>query len=418
MFRRLKPPAVYITREAEQDERCARRVERMLTAMDCDTIVRDVTDEQLAAIIEERGWQEERRWGQVAHPTDPPIVLNTFKNHHTQAERRRRLERHPALRVSRLHGYFGFDFRSDGSPEYRKREGRVCQSAWEFHTIWGCPFRCSYCWFGTVLNVMVDIEAFLEHADARIRELAPPQTIYKWDNGTDINCFEPEYDATRLMVGYFARQKQNFLLLYAGKSGHVDFLLDYPHNGQTIIQWSVSARTQSTAIEAETAPWDQRIEAAAKCQEAGYPVRFRFSPILPVKGWREENRELIELLFQKTRPDVIALCMFGWMDYSLAAQCLDLSLLDAEHVAAMETMAPFLTGKRYGPLPHEARAEIHGYLFEEIRRVSPDTPVTLCLETPAMWAEFGRQPPKPGAPYPCVCGPYCTPGHPKFIARE
>jgi len=277
-------------------------------------------------------------------------------------------------------------------PEWRASENRVCQPAWEFHTIWGCPFRCSYCWFGTVLNVIVDIEDFLEYADRRIRELAPPQTLYKWDNGSDINCFEPEYDATRLMVDYFARQRRNFLLLYTGKSDHVDFMLDYPHNGQTIIQWSVSGRTQSTQIEPETAPWDQRIEAAAKCQEAGYPVRFRFSPIIPVKGWREENRELIDLMFRRTKPDVIALCMFGWMDLALAEQCLDFDLLDPQFVDAMRGAAP----------------------LDEIRRVSPDTPVALCLDTPAMWAELAaglRQGPDD---YVCVCGGHCTPGNPQF----
>ena len=51
MFRRLKPPAVYITAEAEQDERCARRVERMLAAIDCETIERGVDDARLAEII-------------------------------------------------------------------------------------------------------------------------------------------------------------------------------------------------------------------------------------------------------------------------------------------------------------------------------------------------------------------------------
>jgi len=416
MFPRLKPPAVYITQEAEQDERCARRVERMLSAIDCDHVERGVDDARLAEIIEENGWRESRRWGQMAEPHDPPVVFNTFRNHHTKEERERRLQQYPQFGASRLHGYFGFDWRQDGVPEWRAKEGRICQPAWEFHTIWGCPFRCSYCWFGTVLNVMVDIESFLDYADRRIRELDPPQTIYKWDNGTDINCFEPEYDATRLMVDYFARQRRNFLLLYTGKSDHVEFMLGYPHNGQTIIQWSVSARTQSTRIELESAPWDARIEAAAKCQEAGYQVRFRFSPIIPVKNWREENRELIDLMFRRTRPDVIALCMFGWMDFALAEQCLDLDLLDPQFVDAMRGAAPFLKGKRYGPFPHEARAEVHRFLLDEIRRVSPDTPVALCLDTPAMWAELAaglRQGPDD---YVCVCGGHCTPGNPRFEA--
>jgi len=416
VFRRLKPPAVYVTEEVERDERCVRRVERLLTAIDAGRVERGVTDARLAEIVEAEDWSKGRRWGQMARPTDPPIVLNTLKNHHSKEERERRLARFPQLATACLHGYFGFEYRADGVPAWRKAEGRVCQPAWEFHTAWGCPFRCAYCWFGTLINLAVDIEDFLACADRRIRELQPPQTIYKWDNRTDINAFEPEYDATRLMVEFFARQKKDYLLLYTGKSDNVDFMLGYPHNGQTIIQWSVSARTQSTLIEPETAPWDRRIEAAAKCQEAGYHVRFRFSPIIPVKGWREENRELIELMFRRTRPDVISLCMFGWMDAETAAQCLDFGLLDEKYVPAIAGAAPFLKGKRYGPLPHEARAEIHSFLIEELRRRSPDTPIALCLETPAMWAELRdaiRQDPDN---YVCVCGPMCAPGHPRLAA--
>lgn len=140
----------------------------------------------------------------------------------------------------------------------------------------------------------------------------------------------------------------------------------------------------------------------------------RSSPIIPVENWREENRELIELMFEKTQPDVIALCMFGWMDYEAARRCLDLSILDGKFVKAMAGTADFLKGKMYGPLPHEARAEIHGFLINEIRRVSPHTPISLCLETPAMWAEFRAELRQGPSNYVCACGPYCTPGNPQF----
>lgn len=418
MFRRLRPPAVYVTEEVERDPRCVRRVERILAAMDCGHVERGVTDARLAEIAEAEGWSKGRRWGEVPCPADPPMVLNTLKNHHTKAEREQRLARFPQLNAANLHGYFGFEYRADGVPTWRKAEGRVCQPAWEFHTAWGCPFRCAYCWFGSVINVAVDIEDFLAYAERRIRELNPPQTIYKWDNRTDINAFEPEYDATRPMVEFFARQKKDYLLLYTGKSDNVDFMLGYPHNGQTIIQWSVSARTQSTLIEPETAPWDRRIEAAAKCQEAGYHVRFRFSPIIPVRGWRDENRELIELMFRRTRPDVISLCMFGWMDQAAARSCLDFSLLDEEFAAAMDSAAPFLKGKRYGPLPHEARAEIYRFLIAEIRRERPDIPIALCLDTPAMWAELRDEVRQDADNYACVCGPLCAPGNPQLAAMK
>lgn len=90
--------------------------------------------------------------------------------------------------------------------------------------------------------------------------------------------------------------------------------------------------------------------------------------------------------------------------------CLDLSLLDGQFVAAMEGAAPFLAGKRYGPLPHEARAEIYRFLIGEIRRRRPHVPIALCLDTPAMWAEFRDELRQDPDNYACVWGPFCTPG--------
>ena len=45
--------------------------------------------------------------------------------------------------------------------------------------------------------MMLNIEEFIEHLDSRIDTLEPPQTLYKWDNTTDLNAFEPECDAVR-----------------------------------------------------------------------------------------------------------------------------------------------------------------------------------------------------------------------------
>ena len=413
-MKRIRLEKVYITKSVEADPRALRRAERLAAGMQAGEVVRGVTDEQLNELVVQRGWNNVPLWGQIKEEQkkDPDMVLDTFKFHHTPEERKARYEKYPHLKHRNLSGYAGFDFRSDGSAEFRRKTHVICQSAWEFHTISGCPFRCGYCWFGGVNNVKVNIEYFIEHADRRIKELNPPQTIYKWDNQTDINCFEPEYDATRLMVDYFAQQKRNFLLLYTGKSDNVDFMLNYDHKGQTIIQWSLAARTQSMEIEKETAPWDARVEAAAKCEKAGYHVRFRFSPIFPVRNWQQEYKELIELIFAKTHPDVMSLCMFGWMDYERAHSCIDMSLIDERFVKAMEGTASFLKGKRYGPLPHEAREEIYDFLITEIKRVSPDTPIALCLDTREMWTRFQDRLGMGPDNYVCVCGPLCTPGNP------
>ena len=38
-----------------------------------------------------------------------------------------------------------------------------------------------------------------------------------------------------------------------------------------------------------------------------------------------------------------------------------------------------------GPFPAEARAEVYTHYIDEIARVSPQTPVSLCSESPEVW---------------------------------
>jgi len=415
---KLSPEVVYVTESVERDPRSLERAERMIAALSSGQVVRNVTDEQLSAAIEERGWKNKRFWGQRANPTDPDLVFTTFRCDLSADEQKARSEQYPNLDCNGISAHRAMQFRGDGLPQWRKQQQCICQPAWQLHSVTGCPFRCSYCWMGNVINVRVNVEDLIADADTFIREQNPPQTIWKWDNATDINCFEPEYDATRPWVEYFAKQREHYLLLYTGKSDNVDFMLGYDHGRQTIVQWSLSPRTQSQQIEPLTAAWDARVASMRKCEEAGYQVRFRFSPIMPVKNWREEYSELIELIFAETHPDVCALCMFGWMDFDLAEQCVDLSLWDPVFVEAMRAAAPFLKGKRTGPLPHEARAEIYRHLIAEITRVSPKTPIALCLDTPEMWTQFEDQLNQSAEEYVCVCGPYCTPGNHQFRCRE
>jgi spore photoproduct lyase len=267
------------------------------------------------------------------------------------------------------------------------------------------------------MNIAVNIEEQVANLDACV-ERNYNQTIFKWDNATDINCFEPEYDATRLFVDYFRRRPEKYLLLYAGKSDNVDYLLPLDHGGKTIVQWSLAPETQARRIEVGTACSTSRIEAAAKCQEAGYLVRFRFSPIIPVKNWREEYAEMIRRIFAATRPDVIALCFFGWMDFDAMASCLDLDLLDPWAVDLARTRREEVRDRRYGPFVHEVRETVHRFLIDQIRSYSPTTAVSICLESQAMWDVFGKELGRKGDGFLCTCGPACTPGTAFYESRQ
>lgn len=428
MERILRPEKVYITEEVYECESCVERLDRMMTAIESDP-PQKVTDAELNDIAIERKWNSFGRWGTRENPPDPDLVFTTAK-FHTPEERKERGEKYPGLRVRDLLGYQACSLRTDGSQSFKERtKGIICQSAWQLYGVNGCAFMCDYCGLGGVNKIFLNLEDYEDYIDHLEGWLAldPKQMIYKWDNQTDVNIYEPEWGWTEALVRYFGDRKtpegQNdkYFLIYTGKSANVDFLLNLPHNNRTIIQWSTSARTQSTLIEKKTAPMEARIEAAAKCQEAGYIVRHRLSPIIPVKNWREENSERIEMIFKTHNPDVSSLCSFGWMSFSDMKSCIDLNLIDEQYVAAMNAMEPFLTERGYTggggrPIPHDERFIMLDFLVDEIRKYSSKCVISLCLETPEMWSVLGKKIGQVPSNYVCNCGPYSAPGAPLYDA--
>jgi spore photoproduct lyase len=417
---KLSPRRVAVTSDAWERSDCRPVIDRLIGAMDLRSEPEIVDDERLNALPDEYGWPDFGRWGNKPWDErhDPDMVLTTAK-FNSEEERDARLAKYPGLSHSDLGGYKHWWYRPDGEPWFRKdNKGVVCQSAWQIHSVTGCPFRCDYCWFGAVCRLFVNLDEWCSHLDEWIDQ-AGDQRLFKWDNQSDTLCFEPEWGHAKMLVEHFARRPDKYLEIYAGKSDNVDFLLDLDHRDKTIIQWSIGPRIQCEQMEQRTATMDERIEAVRRCQQAGYIARYRFSPMIPVMDWRDAYTELIESIFARSRPDIITLCAFGWMEYEIARDCLRWDLLDPEIAASMQTMVPFIRQRELKaggghPVPFEARLAMYRHCIDEIRRVSPDTHIAICLEMPEMWAVLGKElKGRPGA-YVCNCGPYCTPGDPMY----
>ena len=402
----LYPPAVYIHERVARDPKALARVERMMAKIETPEVIEAVTDAQIEDIVGQAGWRESRRLTGIKKTEDPPVIFNAFDFDGPDA---------PTGQGR------GDIFRGGRAWTLRDRDrvmkvGTVCQTAWELHSVRGCLFKCDYCYLQNVLNIMVNIEAMID----RLRDFVPthPQTLYKWDSHSDILPFEPEYNASKPMVEFFGAQDRAFLMHYT-KSDNVDCLRDLAHNGQTMVCWSLSAHTQSREIEIDTATSEARIEAMRKCQAWGYPVRCRFSPIIPVKNWREENRAMIERLFANVKPGVISLqTLSRFPDYEMLPRTLDVDMLDASFVTAAQEARGEMAGRIVGPLPHEKRAEIYRFIIDELNRVSPETPFSICLESPEMWEELSPLMGQSSSAYACCCGGVCTPGQPIMASRK
>ena len=412
----IRPRNVYVHRSVLGKPEAVARMERMMGGIEPDEPPTVVDDDALAAISRAKHWDRvrRRRTGQDKRTRDPDVIFHTWA-WRTRPEQGAFNERYPDLRFGYLNGAAWTGFR-DGRSLLARKNG-ICQNAHDLHSAWGCLHTCDYCCIGEFLTIMVNLEEMVARLDALLDEHAWCK-LWKYDNITDQITFEPEYGASALMVDYFARRDDEYLLLYT-KSDNVEHLLDLDHRGHTIISWTISSATVAREIERGAPSTSERIEAMRRCREAGYHVRCRFSPIIPVRGWREENAAMIAELLGAARPDVITMDALAHLGGPRLAECLDVGLLDPEWLAAFERMYETEPRDRtYWPggkqiFPHELRAGMYRFMVERIRAHDRDMPISFCDETPEIWAEFTRAELGQGPErYVCTCGPDSVPGHP------
>ena len=368
---------VYIDPGVSTRPNCKQRLDRVLPHVDCRD-VRDLAPETMQGVLD----IGKRRHGKDDFSDDAVVVFSAFD------EKRR--------------PWF-YHWRDEAD-----RHGGVCQPALELNIVDGCVFRCAYCGFGRYIVFYLDVERLIDGL-ADIFSRYPEQRLYKYSNMTDLPPFEPELDAIRPMVERFAGEPDRYLMLFT-KSDNVDFLRDIDHRGHTIISWSVTCDTASRLVDKRAATLQQRIVAMAKMQQAGYPVRARLSPIVPVADWREEYTQLFEQLFARVKPDLVTMELLGWMTVDDLLAMFDRSFLDPDAVRQAESAQNELADVRWGPFTQRTHEEIYSFCIDAVRRLSPGTAVSVCHGTAATWKALGGKMRMTPEQYICNCGPQSAPG--------
>ena len=416
----LKPKGVFAHKRVFDNPRAVARMERMLAALglgrsdvpvvdleDVDHIL-DVagTPESMATEEIIQGGHGRIRQGIVKAEHDPVLVFNTFVWEESERLPRPRELRNP--HASRLQAMFcgvGEGF------AYSRREPRldkfVCQGGWGIHTLGGCVHKCDYCGQGFVVNIMLDIEEFCEHLSTMF-ERRPEQLLYRYDLFSDILAFEPEYGASELLARCFA-ENDRYLLLYT-RSDNVHFLADLPAREHVLINWTLATETQCRVIERDSPTLDQRIEAMRFCQENGYVVRAGFSPIIPVRDWREETTDMLERLFAGVEPEVLRGWVLSMMDADEFERMFDVGMMDAAFMARMREEAPNLAGRKHAPFPLDVRVAVYEHYLNEMDRLRPDIPFAICSEPPGVWDALEHRLAMSRKRMFCCCGAVSVPG--------
>ncbi|MGM8212367.1 spore photoproduct lyase [Virgibacillus sp. W0430] len=165
----------------------------------------------------------------------------------------------------------------------------------------GCMGHCHYCYLQTTMGskpyirTYVNVDEIFDQAEQYMAERAPEFTRFEASCTSDIVGVDHLTHTLKRAIEYFGRSEHG-KLRFVTKFAHVDHLLDADHKGRTRFRFSINDDYVIKFFEPGTSRLHERIEAAAKVAEAGYPLGFIVAPIYLHEGWKAGYHEMFEKL--------------------------------------------------------------------------------------------------------------------------
>lgn len=168
----------------------------------------------------------------------------------------------------------------------------------------GCAGHCHYCYLQTTMSskpyvrIYVNLDEILDRAKQYIAERSPEITRFEAACTGDPVSLEHLTGALAYYIEFMARQDHG-RLRFVTKFANIDSLLNIDHGGHTRVRFSINSDYVIRYFEPGTSSFEERIEAAGKIAEAGYPLGFIIAPIVKYDGWQEGYWHLLEKLHER-----------------------------------------------------------------------------------------------------------------------
>jgi spore photoproduct lyase len=203
--------------------------------------------------------------------------------------------------------------RFDKTPLPQKSEDIVCPHFLELKWAYGCPYDCAWCYLKGTFRfrpegpspVIKPYEKIELHTRKFLEEVKTPEILNTGEIADSLMHENADLPFSKFIIPIFETQKFH-KVLFLTKSSNVKNLLEIEPRNQTIISFSLNAIPVAERWE-KAPPILKRIEAAKKVFEAGYEVRIRIDPMVPVENWREHYLQLLDIIFENLAPERITL---------------------------------------------------------------------------------------------------------------
>lgn len=271
-------------------------------------------------------------------------------------------------------------------------DGQVCCNYFVINFASHCPMDCTYCYLqdyladNPALKVFSNIDDLLRES----RELLSRHrtSFFRIGTGeiTDSLALDSLIGFAAETVPFFAEQK-NVLLELKTKSDCVDGLLGLDPKDRVVVSWSMNPQRVIDADESLTASFEERLNAAVRCQEAGYKLGFHFDPMVEYPGWEADYRAMVESIFTRIDAKRVAWLSMGVVRMTPSLKSIVRQRFPETRILSGEQiLCPDGKMRYFQPM----RVRMYRKMLEWIREASPVVFVYLCMETRAVWDQvFG-----------------------------
>ncbi len=257
--------------------------------------------------------------------------------------------------------------------------GISCPHFYELRWAFGCNFDCQWCYllgtsFGKKHFRAYDINTVLKHTARALEEISQPQIF----NAGELSDSYPNHPNMQAIMDLFETQSRHKLLLLT-KTADASSLIRRPRK-QVIYGCSLNALPVAARWERHAAPSPvDRIKAAKQTAEAGYEVRARIDPIVPIEGWKNHYAELSVMMADVPFSRITLGTLRGLQRTINFARKLGKDTSWTEY---------FSTTTKWGKkLSDETRLEIYTYVMDLLK---PKT-VSVCKETDELVSQLNMK---------------------------
>lgn len=276
------------------------------------------------------------------------------------------------------------------------RPGLTCCNYFVLNLGLQCNMNCSYCYLQSFINSPVTkIYTNLHQALDELRQMGQTMRGSALRIGTgeviDSLSLDPLTLYSHDLIEFF-RDYPNWKLEFKTKSALVDQFIDVPHAANVIASWSINPQNIIEKEEHGTASLNERLEAASRCRDAGFPIAFHIDPMIYHADWKDSYAELVTQITRRFTPKDVPVMSVGTLRFQPEQRHM---MRERFGMQSLVTSAEMFIGKD-GKMRYDqtVRESMYRFLLKRFKDRDPSWNIFMCMESPETWIQSAGALPK------------------------